>query len=125
MYKRKRLSVNTYQVEQKAILTSDSEGGYRRSMVGYVDAVHVVEQLRGLKDQPSIGHTYCTEKPGETSSRKKIWFERSLSYGARSLLLKSIRLPRLLLYIIIRAYLMNGIPPAEPAERCSHVISLA
>ena len=44
-------------------------------MAGYVDAVHavhVVEQLRGLKDQPSIGHTYCTGKLGETSSRKDL-----------------------------------------------------
>ena len=38
----------------------ESEGGNLQINGRFVDAVHGVEGLRGLKDQLSIGHTYYT-----------------------------------------------------------------
>ena len=39
-------------------------------MVSYVDAFYGVKGLRSLKDQLSVGHTYCTGKLAETYGQK-------------------------------------------------------
>ena len=53
-------------------------------MTGYVDALYGVKRLRSLKDQLSIGHTYCTGKLAENYGQKGFdsgdWYHTVLDY---------------------------------------------